>query len=529
MCIFRALHAREISKRVSLAGTFQSTSTAAKKAKNATASQQDTASGVSTRSKTGASVPRPTSSASSSKEPTKKKATAPPASTTAPKSKNASAAPSRRGSTSSRTSAGPSSAGPSSARNAELATPEPGPSNTSTAGNTASSSRQTTGQRLSAERRQSVESRTPSPRRPLPVACIVCEKELSATDKAVCYNCKGRGHNACLIQPTPKQVSGSYQAFCKKCLEKFNKQPLTKQQFGKAVVAARQGNNFVSGTTDEINQIRIEVDRNDSIIAEIENEILMESSINAEHTAVQRLRNSLISYYENSARIESDDLPDINLNAGITNMSSARNTNIEARLDRHEYDLNKIMIELKNITDMLQGRSSGSSGIQPLSLTTQLDPAALARVEFEKEDAKFKVIGTNMAEICHLLLACSSPAVMLKVLKAGKLNFCGRGCFVHEQREMVQCQQCQRLGHFRHLCRAALPTCRHCGESHSLNGCTNIGKPPVCSNCTRYNNLNGTRLPTNHRVTNNRCFVKQMRYEGLKLFFAKEVSRQSAE
>lgn len=143
-----------------------------------------------------------------------------------------------------------------------------------------------------------------------------------------------------------------------------------------------------------------------------------------------------------------------------------------------------------------------------------------------QEDRFFTVTSTNGAEIHHAILACSSPAVMLKVLKIGKLTFYGRGCFLHEQREMVQCQVCQRLGHFKHLCRAALPTCRHCGELHSLAYCPNLIKPPVCSNCTCYNQLNGTRLATNHRVTNNRCFVKQMRYEGLKLFFAKEIQKQ---
>lgn len=119
------------------------------------------------------------------------------------------------------------------------------------------------------------------------------------------------------------------------------------------------------------------------------------------------------------------------------------------------------------------------------------------------------------------ILECASIEVMISVLKRGKIVINGRGSSAREYRDMAQCQKCQSVsGHFQHACCALKPTCRHCGGPHILNLCNRTNEPAVCSNCIKYNKINGTTHPTNHRVTNERCFVKIIRYGGLKNHFA---------
>lgn len=45
-----------------------------------------------------------------------------------------------------------------------------------------------------------------------------------------------------------------------------------------------------------------------------------------------------------------------------------------------------------------------------------------------------------------------------------------------------QCRRCQQWGHLRHSCRATVPSCAHCADSHESQSCPNSA-PTKCANC----------------------------------------------
>lgn len=91
-------------------------------------------------------------------------------------------------------------------------------------------------------------------------------------------------------------------------------------------------------------------------------------------------------------------------------------------------------------------------------------------------------------------------------------------CRIYEESSLIQCKKCFNLGHMARGCHSE-QKCRRCGSTeHSAQDCPNDIK---CFNCANEIS-NGIKLPTNHLVTEDRCYMKQKRLESLKIFLMKQ-------
>lgn len=90
---------------------------------------------------------------------------------------------------------------------------------------------------------------------------------------------------------------------------------------------------------------------------------------------------------------------------------------------------------------------------------------------------------------------------------------------VYEHIQVLQCFNCQRLGHVAASCKTD-PTCKFCSKGHASNRCEDKALT-ICANCTWENTVNGAKLNVNHRATDERCPCRSARITALKVLVSK--------
>lgn len=101
------------------------------------------------------------------------------------------------------------------------------------------------------------------------------------------------------------------------------------------------------------------------------------------------------------------------------------------------------------------------------------------------------------------------------LLKKGTIILGFTQCRVSEHIDMIQCQNCNRFGHFRHTC-TFTTNCRKCGQAHDKSVCDTVNPNPSCNNCLLAN-AQGASHNVRHRVTDDRCPIKVERINALKI------------
>lgn len=113
---------------------------------------------------------------------------------------------------------------------------------------------------------------------------------------------------------------------------------------------------------------------------------------------------------------------------------------------------------------------------------------------------------------------CAVLEVSLDLMRAcmsnKRIQFGFNVCRVYEESNLIQCKKCYQLGHMARSCKMD-QKCRRCGATdHDVKNCTNEIK---CFNCSSEIER-GLKLPTNHLVTEDRCYIKKRRLEALKTY-----------
>lgn len=100
-----------------------------------------------------------------------------------------------------------------------------------------------------------------------------------------------------------------------------------------------------------------------------------------------------------------------------------------------------------------------------------------------------------------------------EILRRGAINFGDLKCRAYEQIEVMQCNNCSRLGHISMNCPGTI-TCRKCSENHSHNVCTSTTLK--CINCDHANTAFGKAYNTAHNSAFDRCPARLERIEAIK-------------
>lgn len=100
------------------------------------------------------------------------------------------------------------------------------------------------------------------------------------------------------------------------------------------------------------------------------------------------------------------------------------------------------------------------------------------------------------------------------LLKRGHIKLGFGNCRLSEHIDLIQCQTCNRYGHFRHTCNFPA-NCKRCGQAHDKSFCTATNAQPHCHNCS-LENENGANYNTRHHTNDNRCPTRINRINALK-------------
>lgn len=82
------------------------------------------------------------------------------------------------------------------------------------------------------------------------------------------------------------------------------------------------------------------------------------------------------------------------------------------------------------------------------------------------------------------------PAARRALMGCGRVYLRYAACSFADYIRVVQCYRCLSFGHFARDCKSE-PSCGHCAGSHEKKNCTNRDTPSRCSNCERYNTMQG--------------------------------------
>ncbi|XP_028164420.1 uncharacterized protein LOC114355667 [Ostrinia furnacalis] len=111
------------------------------------------------------------------------------------------------------------------------------------------------------------------------------------------------------------------------------------------------------------------------------------------------------------------------------------------------------------------------------------------------------------------------PAVIRKALiSQDRLFINWTSCPVRDFTLVTRCFKCQQYGHAAKTCKAASPTCGHCGEDgHSIQECSKKADSPKCATCLRF------KKPCGHKTGDTECparkaaenrYINSIDYEG---------------
>lgn len=100
------------------------------------------------------------------------------------------------------------------------------------------------------------------------------------------------------------------------------------------------------------------------------------------------------------------------------------------------------------------------------------------------------------------------------ILKRGHVKLGFGTCRITEYIDLIQCQACNRYGHFRRTCNFPV-NCRRCGLGHDKSECTSTNIIPNCHNCTLANQ-SGASYNIRHNINDDRCPVRIQRINASK-------------
>lgn len=114
----------------------------------------------------------------------------------------------------------------------------------------------------------------------------------------------------------------------------------------------------------------------------------------------------------------------------------------------------------------------------------------------------------------NIVVNCDLTAHKL-IMDRGRIIFGFTECKCYEYINVLQCAKCQRYGHFARECVFAA-SCKFCATNHETKDCTSTTRSYTCHNCLLANKQ-GSKFNTRHVSTDDRCPMRLVRIDALKL------------
>jgi hypothetical protein len=111
--------------------------------------------------------------------------------------------------------------------------------------------------------------------------------------------------------------------------------------------------------------------------------------------------------------------------------------------------------------------------------------------------------GRKDGDSCNFVIEV--PAIIRKALiSQNRLFINWTACPVRDFTLVTRCYKCQQYGHAAKTCKAASPTCGHCGDDgHSIQDCKKKTESPKCATCLRF------KKPCGHKTGDPECPAKK--------------------
>lgn len=119
-------------------------------------------------------------------------------------------------------------------------------------------------------------------------------------------------------------------------------------------------------------------------------------------------------------------------------------------------------------------------------------------------DALFRFNRRNRKDSLFNMVFEVTPALRLKMLEIGRLNYEHQRLRVHDYSPFVQCYKCLQFGHVQSRCPTESSRCSHCAsDAHNVSACPDAqnAEKLKCFNCREYNGKTHKKTPDAHSAT----------------------------
>ena len=122
----------------------------------------------------------------------------------------------------------------------------------------------------------------------------------------------------------------------------------------------------------------------------------------------------------------------------------------------------------------------------------------------KESDVSLRFKRRNKNDSLYNIVFEVTPAIRMKMLEIGRLNFDHQRLRVSDYSPFLQCYKCLQFGHVQSRCPSESTRCSHCSsDSHGVATCPDSrdSHALTCFNCKEYNTKTRKQTPTSHSAT----------------------------